>query len=121
MTNKQLAKYKAALELKLAELSQAIRDRNDIAIENAPDPLDKVQIASERELEISKIDRETQLRSNVRAALRRMEEGCFGECLHCGESIRPRRLDAVPWAPLCITCQSLAEDGATPPPQEAFA
>jgi DnaK suppressor protein len=45
----------------------------------------------------------------VTAALVRIEEGEYGECVGCGEWITPRRLEAAPEAPFCITCQSSRE------------
>lgn len=109
MTKTELNKYKQILEEKLAELSQAVRDREGIAIEKSPDALDEVQHAAERELAIRNLDRESQLLRNVRAALRRINEGNYGVCLHCEEDINPKRLNAVPWAPFCIQCQELAD------------
>jgi DnaK suppressor protein len=109
MTKTELNKYKQMLEAKLAELSHAVRDRDGIVIEKSPDALDEVQHAAERELAIRNLDRESQLLRNVRAALRRMNDGSFGVCLHCDEDINPKRLNAVPWSPFCITCQELAD------------
>jgi len=109
MTKTELNKYKQILETKYAELSQAVRDREGIAIEKSPDALDEVQHASERELAIRNLDRESHLLRNVRAALHRMSEGTYGVCLHCEEDINPKRLNAVPWAPYCISCQELAD------------
>jgi DnaK suppressor protein len=68
-----------------------------------------VQHAAERELAIRNLDRESQLLRNVRAALRRIDEGTFGVCLHCEEDISPKRLAAVPWTPFCIGCQEMAD------------
>ncbi|HSL02035.1 MAG TPA: TraR/DksA C4-type zinc finger protein [Nitrospiraceae bacterium] len=109
MTKTELNKYKQILETKLTELSQAVRDRNGIAIEKSPDALDEVQHAAERELAIRNLDRESHLLRNVRGALRRIEDGTFGVCLHCEEDINPKRLNAVPWTPFCIQCQELAD------------
>jgi DnaK suppressor protein len=109
MTKAELNKYKHILETKLAELSHAVRDREGIAIEKSPDALDEVQHAAERELAIRNLDRESQLLRNVRAALRRIDEGTYGVCVRCDEDINPKRLNAVPWAPFCITCQEIAD------------
>lgn len=109
MTKTELNKYKQILEAKLAELSCVVRNREGIAIEKSPDALDEVQYAAERELAIRNLDRETQLLRNVRAALRRIEEGSYGICVHCDEEINPKRLNAVPWTPYCITCQEMAD------------
>ncbi len=109
MTKTELNKYRQMLEIKMAELNHAVRDRDGIVIEKSPDALDEVQHAAERELAIRNLDRESQLLRNVRGALRRINDGSFGVCVHCDEDINPKRLNAVPWTPFCITCQELAD------------
>ncbi len=52
--------------------------------------------ASEREL-------------RVRAALRRLDEGSYGDCLRCDEPIAPGRLNADPAVAICIDCAAKAE------------
>lgn len=44
----------------------------------------------------------------IAAALRRMEQGEYGDCLACGEPIDPRRLHADPLATHCIACADQA-------------
>ena len=55
------------------------------------------------------LDRESKLLAQVRGALRRIDDGAFGVCLHCEEDISPKRLNAVPWTPYCISCQEQAD------------
>jgi len=105
MNKTEVKKYRNMLEAKQAELEQFIRNREGITIEKSPDALDEVQHAAERELAIRNLDRESNLLRNVRAALRRIDDGSYGVCLHCEEDINPKRLNAVPWAPFCIQCQ----------------
>jgi DnaK suppressor protein len=38
-------------------------------------------------------------------ALRRIDEGSYGVCRDCGESIAEARLRAIPWTRVCITCK----------------
>jgi len=52
--------------------------------------------------------RAVQLRE-IDAALRRIEDGSYGECERCEKPINPRRLDADPTARLCIDCASSVE------------
>ena len=116
MTMSELNKYRTVLETKQADLVQMIRNRDGIAIEKSADALDEVQYATERELAIRSLDRDSNLLRNVRAALDRIEEGSFGVCLHCDEDISPKRLAAVPSTAFCIVCQEVADrseyDGA---------
>ena len=109
MNRTELDKYKAMLEAKQAELSNGLRNRDEIAIEKTPDALDEVQLAGERELAIRNLDRESNLLRQVRLALARMADGSYGTCLHCDEEIKPKRLDAVPWTRYCIRCQEAAD------------
>jgi DnaK suppressor protein len=109
MNQTELNKYRATLEAKSTELSAGLRNRDDIAIEKTPDALDEVQLAGERELAIRNLDRESSLLRNVRSALARIADGSYGVCMHCEEDIKPKRLEAVPWAKYCIRCQEAAD------------
>ena len=56
-------------------------------------------------------DRRRQLElQKIAAALRRIEAGVYGDCVHCGEAIAIWRLDLDPAAPLCIVCAGKADD-----------
>lgn len=48
------------------------------------------------------------LRSNLRdveRAVAKMDAGTYGTCERCGNAISPERLEALPWAVLCIDCK----------------
>lgn len=45
----------------------------------------------------------------VDAALDRLDTGTYGTCVRCGQAIAPERLEALPWAAMCITCQAVAD------------
>jgi RNA polymerase-binding transcription factor len=49
------------------------------------------------------------LLKEVVTALRKLDEGGFGDCERCGEPIADRRLEALPFARYCIDCQRLVE------------
>ena len=46
----------------------------------------------------------------IEQALDRLENGDFGECPGCGERISERRLQVLPWARYCVTCQDRAPE-----------
>jgi len=46
------------------------------------------------------------LARRIDAALARVADGTYGECLDCGEDIPEKRLELDPTAPLCISCAS---------------
>lgn len=101
--------FKKILDRKEAELTQSLRRRDDIAIEKSPDQMDELQRKATLELAIHNMDREYLLLRDVRAALQRIRDGSFGTCIQCDWAINPKRLAAVPWAPLCIECQQAAD------------
>ncbi|MDE0382737.1 MAG: TraR/DksA C4-type zinc finger protein [Defluviicoccus sp.] len=40
----------------------------------------------------------------IDAALKRIDDGSYGECMECGESIPPRRLEIDPTVAVCVPC-----------------
>ena len=109
MTKTEVNRFRTILTARVAELERFNRHREGITIERCADQLEEIQAASQRALAVSSLDREyTELR-NVRAAIRRIEEGSFGTCQECDEDIHPKRLAAVPWATFCIRCQEAAD------------
>lgn len=52
------------------------------------------EVARRRDAEIKRID----------AALQRIEDSDYGQCVSCGEDIQPKRLDFDPSVPNCINC-----------------
>jgi len=106
------------LEAKQAELMGGLRNREGIAIEKSADQMDEIQYATERDLAIRNVDRESTLLRQVKAALRRIQNGTFGTCVDCEETISPKRLTAVPWATRCIKCQE-ATDREGQEPEDA--
>ena len=109
MTKNELNKYRSALEARHAELEQLVRKREGIAIERNPDALDEIQHATERELAIRNLARDSRVLRQVHSALQRIADGSFAVCLHCEEDINAKRLAAVPWAAFCIRCQEIAD------------
>ncbi len=104
-----IARVRETLERKQAELARILRTRDGIAIEKSADQMDEIQYASERDLAIRNVDRDSALLRQVKAALRRIHDGSFGTCIDCDYAISSKRLAAVPWATRCIQCQETAE------------
>ena len=55
------------------------------------------------------------LLQHIEDALRRIEDGTFGQCIVDGGCIEAARLEAMPWTPYCLTHQRLLEAAAEPP------
>jgi DnaK suppressor protein len=110
MTQTDVAQFRDVLRTKQAELTK-MRGLESIAIERSADVLEEADYKTARELAIAGLNREATVRRSVASALLRIQDGCFGTCVHCGIEIRKRRLAAVPWTPFCITCQEAADRG----------
>ena len=108
-TNPIVASREKALQRKLKELLQPSAERESIKVESFADPLDQLSSAATRELAIHLVDRNSRLASEVRSALTRIDEGTYGLCESCDDPIAAKRLDAVPWARLCVSCQGRQE------------
>lgn len=50
-------------------------------------------------------DRAQRQLEQVEAALERLDRDTYGACTNCDRPIAPARLEAIPWAALCIDCQ----------------
>ena len=81
-----------------AESPPEITDFKDVAAEETRAVVDEVALSiAAGEL------------ARVVAALRRVDDGSYGECQDCGEPIDERRLRALPATPFCTACQALQE------------
>jgi DnaK suppressor protein len=104
----------SALEKQLAakrnELRMRIdRHRMDVVTDREPD--DEVAAACDnasRDMLVSTLERERRTLEEIESALIRMEKGEYGTCDGCGEAIAKARLNALPWARLCIGCADRA-------------
>lgn len=58
--------------------------------------MDEIQHATEGDMAIRNVDRESSPLREVNAVLRRIRDGSFGNCVQCDEVISSKRLAAVP-------------------------
>lgn len=70
---------------------------------------DQAMMDLERELGISLSEMRNRRRQMIDEALIRVEEGLYGICADCGIEISEKRLAAVPFAKLCVDCQTREE------------
>lgn len=75
-----------------------------------PDPTDRGLLETERNLTLRIRDRERKLLAKIDEALERIDNGSFGLCDECGESIGIERLKARPVTTLCIGCKADQEE-----------
>ena len=65
----------------------------------------------EREIGNTLEEHDERLLVAIDAALGRIDEGTYGKCVNCGAQIPDGRLEAMPWATLCIECKRKEERG----------
>jgi DnaK suppressor protein len=65
----------------------------------------------DREIDFTLEETDGRLLAGIDAALARIEDGTYGTCVNCGAQIAPERLEAMPWATLCIDCKRKEERG----------
>lgn len=99
-------KYESLLRKKRDELARRLNSRlGDVTVEHEPD--DEGDMATRnfaRDLAVVTLQREREELAEVEAALQRIKTGAFGICELCENPIREARLQALPWARLCIQC-----------------
>ena len=110
-----LARLRADLEEQRANLRKEILDQggdpdsDEVEIDVERGFADSAHSTAERSRVISVV---RALRSNLRwvdRALGKMNHGGYGTCERCGNEIPPERLEALPWAILCISCKQAGE------------
>lgn len=100
---------KNTLESMKAELGRELRQRSGIQVEQAADPMDQILSQIDREYQLAYLQRSAERYRAINRALNRIQEGEYGICLECEEKISPKRLQAIPWAAYCVSCQERLE------------
>lgn len=90
-------------------LGQSLTEDQQRRLESARDVGDQALMDLDRELGISLMEMRNRRRQAIDEALTRLTEGTYGICAECGVEISERRLEAVPFAKLCVECQSREE------------
>ncbi len=92
-------------------------------VEAAPSPDDEGELPSEsnladqatdlleREIDWTLEENADQLVAEIDAALARLDDGTYGLCVRCGKPIDADRLEARPWATLCLDDKRKEERG----------
>ena len=104
-----IRRRKASLESKLKDLLQLAGDRESLEIQTMADPLDQVRSSTNRDMAVETLNQQARSIHDIRSALDRIDEGSYGSCERCEEEIPAKRLDALPWARMCVKCQSETE------------
>ena len=107
-----IRRRRAVLQTKLEDLLELSGDRESLEIQPMADPLDQVRSSTDRDMAVETLNQQARSIQEIRSALDRIDEGSYGRCERCEEPIPAKRLDALPWARMCVTCQSATEADA---------
>ncbi|MBN1224937.1 MAG: TraR/DksA family transcriptional regulator [Candidatus Aminicenantes bacterium] len=114
MNKREKDRYRKMLLEKKQEISHLLSEFNNdsksVETGIAQDVGDKAESSYTKEFLLSLSDTERKQLFLIDGALKRIDTDHFGICQMCEKPIGKKRLDAVPWAPLCIVCQQKEEE-----------
>jgi len=110
-TKTKTASYRKLLESKAEEVRQSMSAQKAAQVVARLDvPSDEGDLSQQHHEEWIFLNRNTidmKLLREISDALHRVDSDTYGICLECEEPISTKRLNAVPWARYCVTCQEL--------------
>ncbi len=116
MTKEELNKYKEMLLQEKKETLESLMSNDSTAkdilendIQNVNDSIDEASVKITQDLLNITSAKQKQTLLGIEAALRRIDENSFGQCVSCGCQITKERLDTLPWVTMCIKCKNEME------------
>ena len=113
MDAQRLEHYRNILLQQLRQHTDNVREDQAAALESNDDGVkDSVDMSLQdvnQELTLRHGERESQAVAEIDEALRRIDEGTYGQCERCGKPIDERRLEAMPTARFDAQCQAEIE------------
>jgi RNA polymerase-binding protein DksA len=111
-----LLEERGRVERAIANLREDHRGRIDEEIEEIGATQDNhlaetATATLDREIDYTLEENSVRMLNAIDAALKRVDDGTYGTCTNCGRPIAQGRLEAYPWASLCIECKREAERG----------
>jgi DnaK suppressor protein len=103
------------LEERRRELMHAVKGKmRDVRAEGHKerevlDQGESSEVDIQEDIEFALIQMKAETLNKIDAALRRLEEGTYGNCFECGEEISEARLRALPFAVRCKDCEEARE------------
>jgi len=123
MKKAELEQYRKRLRALRARLSGDVeqladealsRSRQDTTGDLSSVPIHMADIGTdnfEQDFTLSLLESEEATLEKIEAALARIEEGTYGQCLDCGAAIPRQRLQAIPYVEYCVECAKKQEQG----------
>ena len=115
MDKKRLEYYKKKLQTKRDELVKIIARTEEEGRTADDDPTvdlaDKAANSYTKEFLFGQTNNDRFILQLVEEALARVKESSYGLCVNCQDEMQQKRLEAVPWARHCLSCQEKQERG----------
>jgi len=115
MDQKKLKLFRERLLLKKEEILEVFQKNKTYGKEadedGAQDIADKASNSYTKEFLFSLSNSERDMLQLVDRAIVRIDEKRFGMCVVCEDEMNTKRLEAVPWASHCLSCQEKQEQG----------
>jgi RNA polymerase-binding protein DksA len=103
-------RLESAIEYRHRETPGSLEDETEEMLGNSDNHLgDAAAGTLDREIDYTLEGHSEQVLVQIDAALARIQDGTYGVCTNCGKQIPEERLEARPWASLCIDCQRDAD------------
>ena len=95
----------------VAEVQGRMRDvRNEGSKDrDVLDQGESSEVDIQEDIELALIQMKSETLNKIDAALRRLNEGSYGDCFECGDEISEARLRALPFAVRCKECEEARE------------
>jgi DnaK suppressor protein len=115
MDKKRQETYKKKLQVKREDLVRNIarveEEGRAADVDTTVDLADKAANSYTKEFLFGQTSAERAFLQLIDDSLKRIKSGDYGQCANCEEEINQKRLEAVPWAKYCISCQEKQERG----------
>ena len=115
MDRKKLKAYRERLLIKKQEILETYNKNKDYGKhadeDTSQDIADKASNSYAKEFLFSLSNSERDMLQLVEEALQRLDSDRYGTCEVCEDEMDKKRLEAVPWAKRCVTCQEKQEQG----------
>jgi len=99
-------RVRAAIDYLHEENPGSLEDETEEILGSVDNHLAEAATATlDREIDYTLEENAEQVLQQINEALERIDDGTYGTCQRCSRSIAEERLEARPWATLCIDCQ----------------
>lgn len=113
MSELNLDSIKESLLTERSVLFNKLSAGKDLSVDDSetPDPVDLAVQNYSKNVMLAVSENDSRQLQMIDEALERIEDEEYGVCQNCGNEIQPKRLQAIPWARYCLSCQELVERG----------